>query len=171
MIKNDINVKTNIGDNMKKYYILTVLIILVIFSIYKTKEVQEVINVIDIKDNYVFNNYRIYFNTYNLNTSNFFKTFNYFNEKNYEFKVIRLYPYYNSMYEKLFHDKDFLYYSSNLKQIIANFVEEYKGVYYKNNFEINVNNIGIDSVIINTSFEYLNGFINEYKLIKYELVK
>lgn len=152
---------------MKKYIIFIVIFFITIFIYLNNKKTEEVFYYMEntINEDYTFKDYYLFFN--NLNTNNFIDIFSFFKNKNCEYKIIEIIPYYNSLYENLFKDKRFLYYSNDLNKILNSFSNDYMNVYISNSIEVNINQINIKEVIINTSKVYMDEFLKRNNKVRY----
>lgn len=128
---------------MKKLIFLFILLLL--FLSYNKKEIY-VFN--EVEDN-TYKNYTLTFNNCILNTSNFISNFNFFVNK--DFKILELVP--DSSY-----DEKYLYYSSNIENIIKDFKNKYINNLIDNSKYSN--EVCIKKVRINTSNYDLYEFKN-----------
>lgn len=165
------------------YYALTVLAILIFIvstHIEKITEDSDGINKMiqdkvfkytdnSISDDYTFNDFHLLFDEYNLNTNNFISTFSFFSNNNYDYKVIEIIPYINPEYADEFKNKQFLYYSNNLNDVLDNFSNDYLKIYDEYNKDSVINEINIQAVIINTADIYMKQFLNLHNKIKYRI--
>jgi hypothetical protein len=167
---------------MKNLYIFIGLTMLVILIGLSSEHVIDDVDITDkiidekvfnysndtIYDDYTFNDYYLLFDDYNLSTNNFINTFSFFKNKKYEYKVIEIVPYVNPNYIDLFRNKKFLYYSDDLNYILYKFSNDYLKIYEDNNEDINIREINIQTVRVNTANKYIKDFLSEYNKIKYK---
>jgi hypothetical protein len=122
-----------------------------------------------------FNNYYLLFDQYKLNTKNFIKIFSFFNQYNYEYHIMAIYPYINPLYQSILTKIERISLKNyNLNNILDQFYQTYTNELTKYNLDYElessfVNGITIRMIKIYTSNEALYTFLNKYPTIKYSL--
>jgi hypothetical protein len=119
----------------------------------------------DVYENVELKDYYLLFDEYNLNTRNFIQAFSFFDDNKYEYSIVEIIPYIRDGYIDEFKNKQFLYYSSDLKDILNRFSKEYLKIYNNNN-EFRIYQINIKEVRIKTLNKHLSEFLMKNKKIK-----
>jgi hypothetical protein len=180
-----------VGDFMKEKVIVFIFIIssmaVVFWGLVKTKETVEQFvfeetsdytsNVNDIKElvknEYDFSDFYLLFDDYHLSTKNMESLFSFFINR-YEYKIITVYPYVNSIYKNVLNNINLTYKGSTLIEGINNLYKDYLHILESNDLDDEIDKLyqsglGIKIIHMNTSNLAMYNFLNEYKNIKYSL--
>ncbi len=139
---------------MTKKYIYVLFSLFIITLIVLNKDTKTLDTFYEVYNDYDFNIYNLEFNECDLNTDNFIDKFSYFKDK--DFKILEIVPYINESNKNLFIDKEFLFYSDNISDILEKFKNGYLDIMIDNSMYLT--NICIMNVRIDTANTYINEF-------------